>query len=113
MATFMLLLRGGRFEDYSPEEMQKIVEDYFSWGEKLRGQGKHRGGDELKTGGRLLSVEKGRAVDGPFTETKEVVGGYFLIEERDMAAAVETSKGCPHLKYGGAIELREINPHGA
>ena len=111
MATFMLLLRGGDFTKYSPEEMQKVVEDYFKWGEKLRKQGKNKGGDELKGGGRLISMKDGRAIDGPFTETKEVVGGYFIIEEASLAAAAETSKECPHLKYGGAIELREIDPH--
>ena len=111
MGIFMLLLRGGDFTKYSPEEMQKIVANYYNWGEKLRREGKNRGGDELKGGGRLISMRDGRAVDGPFTETKEVIGGYFIIEETDLAAATETSKECPHLKYGGTIELREIDPH--
>src|SRR5688572_12192588 len=111
MATFMLLLRGGDFTKYTPEEMQKIVEDYISWGDRLRQNGKSRGGDELKEGGRLIAMKDGRAIDGPFTETKEVVGGYYLIEESDLGKATQTAKECPHLKYGGTIELREINPH--
>ena len=111
MAIFMLLLRGGDFTRYSPEEMQKIVHDYYTWGEKLRRQGKNKGGDELKSGGRLIAMKDGRTVDGPFTETKEVIGGYFIIEEPNLQTAAETSKECPHLKYGGTIELREIDPH--
>ena len=51
-----------------------------------------------------------RVVDGPYAEAKEVVGGYFLIEAADYDEAVEISKGCPHLKYGGRIELRQIDP---
>jgi hypothetical protein len=111
MATFILLLRGGDFTKYSPAEMKTVVQDYYSWSEKLRGQGKNKGGDELKPGGRLISIKNGKPTDGPFTETKEVIGGYFMIEEPSLAAAAETSKECPHLKYGGTIELRETDPH--
>ncbi len=111
MAQYMLLLRGGEFKQYSPEEMQKIVERYFAWGNKLRAEGRHRGGDELKDGGRILSVKNGKVVDGPFTETKEVVGGYYLFEAKDYDEAAAISKECPHLTYGGSIEIREINPH--
>ena len=111
MATFMLLLRGGEFSGYSPEESQKILEDYMGWSQKLRTQGKYKAGDELKGGGRVLSVKDGRVIDGPFTETKEVIGGFFLIEEPNLEAAMATSKDCPHLKYKGTVEVREINPH--
>ena len=111
MATFMLLLKGGDFTGYSPEESQKILQDYLGWSQKLRTQGKYKGGDELKEGGRVVSVADGRVVDGPFTETKEVIGGYFLIEEPGLEAAIATAKDCPHLKYKGRVEVREINPH--
>jgi hypothetical protein len=111
MAQYMLLLRGGEFRHYSPEEMQKILEHYLGWAEQLRKEGRHRGGEELKDGGRVLSVKNGKVVDGPFTETKEVVGGYFLFEAKDYDEAAAISKGCPHLTYGGWLEIREINPH--
>ena len=111
MATFILLLKGGDFSRYSPEESQKILQDYLGWAEKLRKQGKYKGGDELKADGRVVEVKDGRIVDGPFTETKEVIGGYFLIEEPNFDAAVATAKDCPHLKYKGRLEIREINPH--
>lgn len=111
MATFMLLLKGGEFSGYSPEDSQKILQDYMGWSQKLRTQGKYKGGEELKGGGRVLAVKEGRVVDGPFAETKEVVGGYFLIEESSLETATATAKDCPHLKYKGTIELREVNPH--
>jgi hypothetical protein len=111
MATFMLLLKGGEFTGYSPEDYQKILQDYFGWSQKLRNQRKYKGGDELKGSGRVLAMKDGRVVDGPFTETKEVVGGYFLIEEPSLEAAIATARDCPHLKYKGTVELREINPH--
>lgn len=111
MATYMLLLKGGKFDHYSPEEMQKIIERYIGWSMQLREQGAHRGGEELKPGGRVLRKEKNRVTDGPFIETKESVGGFYLIEARDEQHAMEISRGCPHLDYEGEIELREINPH--
>jgi hypothetical protein len=115
MAAFILLLHGelrkGPLQHYSADELQKIVEEYLAWAEKLRKEGKLRGGEELKDGGRTVSMMNGRAVDGPFAETKEVVGGYFLIEEETLEAASEMAKGCPHVKYGGTIEVREVNPH--
>ncbi|MCI0413898.1 YciI family protein [bacterium] len=111
MATYMLLLKSGKFDNYSPEAMQEIVERYIGWANKLREQGRHRGGEELKPTGRVLRREKNKVLDGPYTETKESVGGFFLIEARDYDDAVEISRGCPHLDYEGEIELREINPH--
>ncbi len=111
MATYMLLLKGGKFDDYSPEQMQQILERYLGWATKLREQGFHRGGEELKPGGRVLRREKNQVLDGPFTESKESIGGYYLIDARDGAEAVAISRECPHLDYDGEIELREINPH--
>ncbi|MCI0693434.1 YciI family protein [candidate division KSB1 bacterium] len=113
MAQFMLLLRGGgEFPVHSPEEMQKVLEKYLGWADKLRKEGKYRGGDELKDGGRVLSIKNGKAViDGPYVETKEIVGGYFLIEAKNLDDATEIAKECPHLGYGGSVEIREINPH--
>ena len=111
MAKYMLLLKGGKFDNYSPEEMQKIIERYIGWSMQLREQGAHLGGEELKPVGRVLRKEKKRVLDGPFTETKESVGGYYLIEARDVTQALEIARECPHLDYEGEIELREINPH--
>ena len=111
MAEYMLLLKGGEFGGYSPEEAQKIVEKYMGWADRLREKGIHRGGNELKSGGHVISVKNGRVVDGPFTETKEAVGGYFQIVADSMEEAVEISRSCPHLEFKGDIEIREINPH--
>lgn len=111
MAKFVLLLRGGDFTKYSPEEQQKIVERYMAWSEKLRKTGRHRAGEELKGGGRLLSVQNQRIVDGPFTETKESVAGFYMIEAENLEEAVEIAKECPTLTHNGMVELREVNPH--
>jgi hypothetical protein len=111
MSKFILLLREGQYEGRSPEEMQKTLEKYMSWIQKLRDEGRYHAGEDLKETGRILSAKENRVVDGPFTETKESIGGFFLIEAKDYDEAVRVSKECPHLSYGGVVELREVNPH--
>lgn len=110
MSQFMLLLRGGEFSHYSPEQMQKIVEQYLNWAIQLREEGRFISGDELKNGGRLLRAQSGRIVDGPFTETKEMVGGYYVIAARDFEEVAAIAHACPHLRFGGEVEIREIVP---
>ena len=66
-------------------------------------------GEPLEETGKILSGERGRKVtDGPFTESKEAVGGYFVIRAKDLDEAVELSRACPILANGGEIEVRPI-----
>ena len=46
--------------------------------------------------------------DGPFSETKEVVGGYWMIDAADYDEAIELSRDCPHIEYGASLEVREV-----
>ncbi len=50
-------------------------------------------------------------VDGPFAETKETIGGYYLVEAPSYAEAVEIACTCPILGAGGSVEVRELEPH--
>src|SRR6476620_9105459 len=114
MATFMLLLRhtGDDVRDYTPEELQQMMERYFAWSDQLRREDRNIGGDELKDGGRVIRRQGDQfVVDGPYTETKESVGGYYLIKAADYDDAVAVAKGCPILLYGGIVEVREINDY--
>ena len=64
-------------------------------------------------GGKLLGLQKGRlnVVDGPYGETKEVVGGYFVFRAADYDEAIELTRDCPFLD-DGRIELRQTDPRG-
>lgn len=108
--TFMYLLRGGISETtLSPEQMQKMVEKYMNYIQNLRDKGHFIAGEPLEETGKILSGERGRKItDGPFTESKEAVGGYFLIRAKDLDEAVELSRACPILANGGEIEVRPI-----
>lgn len=115
MAKFMFLLYDmpGEFAKVSPEQMQKIVEEYYGWAGKLGAEGLLAGGERLREEGGKVITRKGDSIqvmDGPYSETKEVVGGIFLINAPDYATAVSIAKTCPHVKYGPKIEVREIDP---
>ncbi len=107
MPHFMLLMHEdhSRMARMSPEEMQKAVEKYMAWGRKpFMVEGRRLAGDPgkvIREGGRRVS-------DGPYSETKEVFGGYFTIEARDYDEAVRLSMDHPHLEYGGTIEVRQL-----
>jgi len=118
MARFILLLHESptAFDGVSPEEIQRGIEEYTGWRLQLEKEGRLAGGEKLEDGtARNLTAAEGRVevTDGPYAEAKEVLGGYFIIQAEDWPAAVEISKGCPHLRYGGRIELRRIDEiHG-
>jgi hypothetical protein len=112
MATFMLFLRGGResLGEYTPEQFQEMIQPYVDWSRKLREEGRLISADELASGGKTIRKNgAGFVVDGPFTETKEDIGGYFLIRADDEAEAIEIAKGCPNFAHGGFVELRQVN----
>lgn len=109
-STFMLLLRGGiPSRDLSPEQLQRQIEKYMNWIEGLRRNGHFLSGEPLDERGRVIAGKKAQTVtDGPFSESKETVGGYFLISAKDLEAAVEISRSCPILENGGTLEVRPI-----
>lgn len=115
MPDYMLLLyeRPELFADVSADQMQRVISKYVAWRARLGSAGKLAGGSKLKfENGRVLEARSGGVAvrDGPFTEAKDVIGGYFVITASDYAEAVELSRDCPHLEFGGKIVLREIEP---
>jgi hypothetical protein len=114
MATFMLLLRGGgeMLGDYTPEQVQAMIQPYVDWSRSLREAGRLVSADELASGGKTLRANgSGFVVDGPYTETKEDIGGYFIFHAADESEAIEIAKGCPVFTHGGFVEVREIVEH--
>ena len=113
MASFMLIARDGPqdFADMSPEDMQGIIEKYVAWGTKLEDAGKKRASNKLRDSeGKVLRGNSGSltVTDGPFSETKEVVGGYWIIDAADYDEAIELARDCPHIEYGASLEIREV-----
>ena len=111
MSRFLLLLRDdpSTFAHLSPAEMQAIIQKYIAWGNGLRESGRLDGSDKLQDGGRVArrSGPKTMVTDGPFTEAREVVGGFYMIQARDYEDAMTVVNECPHLAFG-SIEVRQI-----
>ncbi len=108
MSEFVYLYRGGE-RGRSPERMQQMMQKWMAWMKELGEQGhlKDRG-QPLELTGKLVKGKQKTVTDGPFAEAKDVVGGYTLIEARDLEQAVELSKGCPIFENEGAVEVRPV-----
>ena len=79
------------------------------WFKRLTDQGKVIAGNPLEQDGKIVSGKNGRVVsDGPFAESKETIGGYFLLKVDFMDEALAIAKECPGLPYGIRVEVRPV-----
>jgi hypothetical protein len=107
MPQYMLLLRddGEVWKKLSPEEMQKAMEKYMAWRNKPFVVDGHR----LDQPGRVVQKKNGSAkvTDGPFSESREVLGGYYTVEAASFEEAVKLLHDHPHVDFG-SIEVRQV-----
>jgi hypothetical protein len=108
MSEFTYLYRG-REVSPSPEQMQKTTEKWMAWFKQLGENGHIKNpGHPLEHTGKVVKGKQKAVIDGPYAEAKDVIGGFTVIEARDLAEATELSKGCPILDVGGSVEVRPI-----
>ena len=107
---YLLLIRGTHWSaGLSPDELQRVMTDFYGWVDGLTQRGVHRGAQPLMEEGKIVSGAKGASVtDGAFAEAKEAIAGYFLLAVADIDEAVSLAQGCPILAYGAQIEVRPI-----
>jgi hypothetical protein len=107
---YMIILRGGVHpSELSPERIQYLMNRFQDWMGKMAQGGQLKGAGRLEDGGKCIRGDETPVItDGPFAEAKEVVGGYFLVQARDLAAAVEIARGCPILENRGSVEVRAL-----
>jgi hypothetical protein len=109
----MLLLHEdpSAFANVTPAEMGAIIEKYTAWAGKLASEGRLVGSHKLRDGSgkslRKNGAGRVTVTDGPYTEGKEVIGGYFTIKAADYDEASGVAAECPHVEFG-VVEIREI-----
>jgi hypothetical protein len=95
-------------------EMQRLMEDYFAFTKGLKESGHYLGGNDLEPvkAATTVRVRNGKVstTDGPFAETKEQLGGYYLVEARDLNEAIQIASRIPSAKLG-CIEVRPVREH--
>jgi hypothetical protein len=108
---YMLIFRGTDwYNGLSPEEMQQVADHWMAWFKGLTESGKAVAGNPLEPQGSIVSEKNGRVAvsDGPFTESKETIGGYFLLQVATFEEALAIARQCPGLKYGIRVEVRPV-----
>ena len=105
---YLLLFRGPHWDrGLSTDELQRAMTKVMAWFEGLNERGKIKAAQPLGGQGRVISGTDGRfVVDGPFTETKEAVGGYLVLQADSLSDAVEIAQSMPALRYGISVEVR-------
>jgi hypothetical protein len=106
---YMLLFRGTELrKSLSPEELQKVSENWMAWFRRLTEEGKAVAGNPLEREGKIVSGKDRIVSDGPFAESKEAIGGYFLLDVATMDEALAIATECPGLPYGIRVEVRPV-----
>jgi hypothetical protein len=113
---FLILIghdeKGG--EQMSPEQHQSLFAAYQKYEQELKKAGVLLGGDPLQPSASAVRLStaggKRQVLDGPFTESKEIIGGYVLLEVRSKEEAMEWASRCPAATLGpwSYVELRAI-----
>jgi hypothetical protein len=108
MSEFVYLYRGGGRPE-SPAEGEKTMQAWMTWLQELGAKGHLKDqGQPLEAEGKVVRGANGAVTDGPYPESKDIVGGYTLIEARDLTQAAELAKGCPIFQRGGLVEVRPV-----
>ena len=112
MSQFIYLYRmdpAARQGAMSPEVAQQNMQRWMTWMQELDKQGhlKDRG-QPLEQAGKVVRGQEKTVIDGPYAEAKDVIGGFSIVEARDIDQAVTLSRGCPVFASGGSVEIRHV-----
>ncbi|WP_027484386.1 YciI family protein [Rhodanobacter sp. OR87] len=108
LSEYLVLSRGQWDRDAAREDIQAAIDRFYAWHDRLVAEGRMRAGQRLAREGKLVSRQA--ITDGPFTEAREIVGGYWTILARSLDEAAAIAAENPCLAYGLAFEVRPIEP---
>lgn len=110
-SEYLVISRGQWDPALSPEEIQKAIDQFYVWLDRLVREGKMKPGQRLAVEGR--TVARNAVTDGPFGESKEVIGGYWFILADSLEKAAAIAQENPCLPCGLFYEIRPIDPEPA
>jgi hypothetical protein len=106
---FLVISRGQWDKTFAPDEIEKTIDQFYLWLDRLVNEGKMKRGQRLTYEGKTVA-RRNVITDGPFGESKEVIGGYWFILARDLDEAARIAEGNPCLEGGLFLEIRPIDP---
>jgi hypothetical protein len=110
---YMLLIYASEAEGrrVSEAQMREVMQDYMTFTQSIAEAGQLKAGDPLEgtSTATTVRVRNGKTVvtDGPFAETKEQLGGYYIVEARDLDEAIGIAARVPGARFG-SVEVRPI-----
>lgn len=111
LSEYLVLSRGQWDEDLSPDQIQSAIDDFYDWHGRLVDEGKARTGSRLQREAKRVS--RHAVVDGPFSESKEIIGGYWHVFAASLDEAAALMSRSPTLACGLEFEIRPLDPERA
>jgi hypothetical protein len=105
-SEYLVISRGQWDSGLPPERIQRAIDDFYAWHDRLIAEGRMRTGQRLAREGKIVSRDK--VMDGPFSEAKEFIGGYWFILAASLEEAAEIASQNPCMACGLAYEVRPI-----
>jgi hypothetical protein len=111
-AEYLVISRGQWDKTLSRDRVQNTIDRFYSWLDRMVNEGKMKRGQRLTSEGKTVARQNA-ITDGPFGETKEVIGGYWFILANNLDEAAQIAQGNPCLDCGLFLEIRPIDPQTA
>jgi hypothetical protein len=108
-AEYLVISRGQWDKTLSRPQIQNAIDQFYTWLDRSVSEGKMKRGQRLTYEGKTVGRQN-VATDGPFGESKEVIGGYWFILAHNLDEAAQIAQGNPCLDCGLFLEIRPIDP---
>ena len=92
----------------SPEELQGRYGKWFAWTTKMQENGVMKSGEALQPQVKRIVGANRTVTDGPFMESKELIGGFYIVQAKTVEDVIEIAQDFPDYDLGGTVEIREV-----
>ena len=106
LSEFLVISKGQWDRGLAPERIQQAIDEFYLWHGRMVAEGRMKPGERLAREGKLVS--RTGVTDGPFAETKEVIGGYWFIVAGSLDEAAALAAENPTIACGLSFEIRPL-----